>query len=103
MARFYVNIEGNRGAASRMGNAASGVMAHARGWNIGGRVDMGDRDGSDVMTFLLTGGSHGPNIDRTVWVEAQRKNGRVKLSILVDGKKLVLPRPRKQKKEQRAC
>jgi len=35
MSRFYADIQGQRGAASRMGSPESGIQGHIRGWHIG--------------------------------------------------------------------
>lgn len=59
MARFYAEIQGNRGAASRMGEASSGMWGHIRGWNIGARVDMDVEDDEDVCHVRVTTGSAG--------------------------------------------
>lgn len=59
MARFYASIQGQRGEATRMGSAKSGMVGHVRGWDIGARVDLDDRNGKDVVTITLTGGSNG--------------------------------------------
>lgn len=65
MARFYAEIKGNRGMASRMGTPESGMWAHIRGWNIGCRVDcFVDDEGEDVVSVSLTGGSRNENIKK---------------------------------------
>ena len=58
MSRFYGEIQGNRGPATRQGSEASGVHGHIRGWNVGGRVEVYDRDGRDVVEVAATGGSN---------------------------------------------
>jgi archaellum component FlaG (FlaF/FlaG flagellin family) len=60
MARFYADIQGNRGEATRMGTTASGMSGHVRGWNIGARVVMDvAQNGEDRVTVYLTSGSSG--------------------------------------------
>lgn len=59
MARFYGSLQGNRGEATRMGTPSSGISGHIRGWNVGGKVSMRDRDGKDTAVLTLTGGSNG--------------------------------------------
>ena len=59
MAHFYAEIQGNRGLASRMGDEASGIWGHVRGWSIGGEVLMDVHEGNDRVEFYLTGGSNG--------------------------------------------
>jgi hypothetical protein len=62
MARFYADIQGNRGEATRMGSAASGITAHPRGWDIGVKVQgypsMGDTQ-RDEFEVRMTAGSNG--------------------------------------------
>ena len=59
MARFYGEIKGSRGMASRMGTKNSGFYAHIRGWNIGIRVELSvDKDGNDLISVYKTGGSN---------------------------------------------
>ena len=58
MARFYAEIQGNRGKASRMGSKDSGIWGHIRGWSVGARVTWYVNDeGEDVVgtTSLLFG------------------------------------------------
>lgn len=62
MARYYAEIQGNRGKASRMGTPTSGMWAHVRGWDVGIlvslRPDPNDR-ANDMVEVRLTGGSNG--------------------------------------------
>jgi hypothetical protein len=61
MARFYADIQGNRGEASRMGTALSGISAHPRGWGLGIKVNGGDnvKGYGDEFNVTITGGSNG--------------------------------------------
>ena len=60
MARFYAAIQGNRGEATRMGTANSGIDGHVRGWKVGGRVMMRvNSKGEDEVTLSITAGSNG--------------------------------------------
>lgn len=60
MARFYSEIQGNRGEATRMGTADSGICGHIRGWVLGGRViGYVDKEGEDVFEIYVTSGSNG--------------------------------------------
>ena len=61
MARFYGSMQGNRGAATRMGTPASGIGAHVRGWDLGIAAEMEDSNGVDVAYVYATGGSNNPN------------------------------------------
>jgi hypothetical protein len=58
MARFYSEIQGHRGVASRLGSADSGIRAQCQGWNVGVKVYGRDDNGSDVFDIWATGGSH---------------------------------------------
>jgi ribosomal protein S6E (S10) len=58
MARFYANIQGNRGEATRMGSKASGLYGHIRGWHVGASVSVGANDNDeDECSISLTSGS----------------------------------------------
>lgn len=60
MARFYADIRGNRGEATRMGTEKSGLQGHIRGWNIGCSVRcIVDENGKDKLFVYKTGGSSG--------------------------------------------
>lgn len=60
MARFYVNVQGNRGPASRMGTENSGIFSHTRGWEVGILVNgTVNANGEDEFDVYLTGGSNG--------------------------------------------
>ncbi len=56
MSRFYGDLQGERGMATRQGHKAIG--GHIRGWNLGARVScfIGD-DGEDRVVINLTNGS----------------------------------------------
>jgi hypothetical protein len=67
MARFYVNIEGNRGPASRMGTEKSGIFSHTRGWNVGIKVLGHVNDaGEDEFDVWLTSGSTGAKSSKLI-------------------------------------
>ncbi|NIQ33462.1 MAG: hypothetical protein GTN80_07460 [Nitrososphaeria archaeon] len=69
MARFYAEIQGNRGLASRMGTKDSGMWGHIRGWNIGVKVVCEvNKDGKDEITLIRTGGSNGRGNQETIAV-----------------------------------
>jgi len=59
MARFYADIKGNRGEATRMGTAGSGITGHIRGWGIGCKVDINADGDDDICYIWLTSGSNG--------------------------------------------
>ena len=58
MARFLGTVQGQRGAASRLGSVKSGLAGKVNGWNVGVRVEarVGSR-GLDELTVYATGGS----------------------------------------------
>ena len=57
MAHFRGTIQGNRGGASRLGTAKSGLDVTANGWNGGIRVELWVQDGVDMANVELNGGS----------------------------------------------
>jgi hypothetical protein len=58
MAHFRGTIQGQRGSASRLGSARSGLTINANGWDFGVKVILREKDGQDVADIFLTGGSH---------------------------------------------
>lgn len=85
MARYYGSIRGSgRTDATRAGTAASGIRAHIRGWDVGARVDVVDRDGVDVVTVSATGGSNESARERDV-AEIRNVGGRLVVSIAGNG------------------
>jgi hypothetical protein len=59
MGRFYGEVQGSRGKASRVGGVKSGFWGHIRGWNIGVEVDcIVNKEGEDVIQVWKTGGSN---------------------------------------------
>jgi hypothetical protein len=58
MARFRATIAGNRGEASRLGTASSGLSVTANGWHGGVSVEVRACEcGGDTFTARATGGS----------------------------------------------
>ena len=61
MAQFYLSGQGDRGEVTRRGSKNSSITAHARGWALGGRVEMSyntEKD-RDEVTIYITSGSNG--------------------------------------------
>ena len=60
MARYRGKVSGNRGEASRLGSADSGMFTATDAWDIGVEVEaLPVRDGEgDSITITLTGGSN---------------------------------------------
>ena len=60
MAQFRAVIKGQRGEASRLGSARTGILATVDGWNSGvmveGAVYAGN--GQDLFGIYVTGGSN---------------------------------------------
>ena len=74
MARFYAEIEGNRGRASRQGTEKSGMWAHIRGWDVGVSVDCrANDDGTDTIYVYETGGSNAGGRARLIAELTDRK------------------------------
>ena len=60
MSRFYADIQGNHGKATRQGTKTSGITGHIRGWDIGVRVEIyADLQGLDHVVVYRTAGSNG--------------------------------------------
>lgn len=60
MSRFYAEIKGNRGKASRLGHKASGMWGHIRGWNSGVEIECRvDSEDTDYIDIYATNGSNG--------------------------------------------
>lgn len=53
MAHFQAGIQGNRGPATRLGTAKSGIYAFARGWDGGARIDIWEQDGEDYIRVTV--------------------------------------------------
>jgi hypothetical protein len=76
MARFRATIVGQRGEASRLGSAKSGLTARVNGWYSGIRVEAGvDQDGADRFEVFTTGGSNGSARDRHVGTVRMHPHG----------------------------
>lgn len=71
MARFYGEVEGTRGRASRLGS--SSLRSHTRGWNVGVEVVCRIRDDVDVIEVYETGGSNDPRQRRLLATVSDRK------------------------------
>lgn len=60
MARFRGTVRGQRGEASRLGNAKSGLLVEANGWEGGIRVEaFAQPNGEDRFEVYVTSGSNG--------------------------------------------
>lgn len=74
MARFRATIQGQRGTASRLGNAKTGLVANVNGWNAGVRVEARANHSTDKPAELdefivfVTGGSNGNHADRLAFI-----------------------------------
>jgi hypothetical protein len=66
MANFRATIQGQRGAASRLGSKKSGLNAHINGWQMGVRVYayFNEKDGEDKFDITLTSGSNGGSMPK---------------------------------------
>ena len=68
MSRFYADISGGRGTATRQGHAASGIRGHVRGWHVGVKVRGYAEGDSDEFAIYATGGSGNGHTDRLLGV-----------------------------------
>lgn len=60
MARYRGTVQGQRGVASRLGSANSGLRVTANGWNVGANVyiDPCEGCGEDIVDVVRTFGSN---------------------------------------------
>jgi hypothetical protein len=66
MSRYYAQIQGAKGPASRCGTAASGMWAHVRGWDVGALITCEQDGDADVVHVYATGGSNGHRSNQLV-------------------------------------
>lgn len=67
MAHFIVSATGRASTrATRIGTKKTGVDAHARGWDIGGRVSCWHADDTDYVALYITAGSNNSYTDAHV-------------------------------------
>jgi len=86
VARYYVEAQGRAGVASRIGGKASGVWSHARGWNLGARVDVNPaahESAEDHVEVSLTGGSSRRHRGRDILSASQQEDGTVRVCLRV--------------------
>lgn len=83
MAQFYAEIQGNRGAASRMGSAGSGIWGHIRGWSVGCKVECShdEKTDTDVVRVFATKGSNGGS---STLIATIYENGEVQFAEALD-------------------
>ena len=80
MAHFIGGVEGNRGPASRLGSAKSGIEAYARGWDIGALIRCWvDENGRDIVSISLTSGSNGRELSKCLGDWYRTKDGYEKI------------------------
>ena len=72
MAQFMAEIEGNRGMCSRLGNKASGIWGHIRGWNVGIRVIGKYEDDEDKFYVYATSGSSNSRSSTLICILTER-------------------------------
>ena len=64
MARYQGFVQGNRGEATRLGTAKSGMWATARGWEGGAHIALYEKDGRDYINISV--GPHGNTGQTTI-------------------------------------
>ena len=75
MSRFYADISGGRGQATRQGHAASGIRGHVRGWRSGVKVHGYAEGEADEFAIYATSGSSGAVSDRLLGVVTADNDG----------------------------
>ena len=81
MAQFYGYIKGQRGEATRLGGKSSGMIATARGWNVGGNVyiSYNEEKDRDEVTLYLDGGSKGAGSTESLGIFYRDKGKYIKI------------------------
>ena len=59
MAQFLAEIQGSKGAVTRLGTKNSGITCKVNGWHVGARVEIAHVNNKDVVKVYKTGGSSG--------------------------------------------
>jgi hypothetical protein len=87
MSRFYANIKGTRGEATRQGSGRSGITSHTRGWNLGVRVQgypaIEDAAKQDEFCISITGGSAGARLSAPLACVSENSNGSIRVTVEV--------------------
>lgn len=63
MSRLYATAAGDEGTKLVSRRGFHEVAAHARGWDVGGKVHVFTRGGEDVVRLYRTSGSNGNEPD----------------------------------------
>lgn len=89
MARFMADIQGNRGPASRLGSARSGMEAHINGWTGGVFVKIyaDPTTDKDSVRIALNGGSGGEGPFITIYDGPIDTSTRKMMQLVEDWKK----------------
>lgn len=67
MAHFIGGVCGNRGEATRLGTANSGIHCYANGWNIGIKASVYvNSNGEDEVIVTITSGSNDNTNQKTL-------------------------------------
>lgn len=74
MGHFYAGIQGNRGEATRMGTAKSGIYGHIRGWHVGAKIYASHSGGIDTISVYKTSGSNGDKPDELIACYSEDEN-----------------------------
>lgn len=79
MAHFIGHLQGARGPASRLGGKSSGIDATARGWDLGGNVNLqyNEQTEQDSISFTLDAGSNGRHSSKTILTLTQEEADKV--------------------------
>lgn len=88
MAHFIGKLQGARGEASRLGTKSTGMVAKARGWEIGGevRAEYDATNQLDRVSLSIDGGSNGGMGSRElVRASYSHVTGKVYVEVLVNG------------------
>ncbi len=80
MARFIADIQGARGAASRIGHATTGIHSHTRGWSLGVDVVGQVVNGQDTFSIHATSGSNGGTLEHLATITRDPATGELRVT-----------------------
>ena len=67
MAKFYGNLKGSRGEATRCGTGSSGISVSARSWNGSISVEMGEGETPDDPEVVIRAGNGSTTSGRALY------------------------------------
>lgn len=88
MAQFRGTLQGQRGQASRLGSAKTGLNVTGNGWNVGVSIDLKATKDGDFVEVWATGGSNGGHGPTCIARLYETKDG-VKVRVMAPAKATI--------------